>query len=145
MIITISVLRHLHSEGGNPDHQNILEDTDTLERREVGRDVKGRLLLPLSILICLLITHFVTDEICFAYVRGSRKKEKLLLSLGFPGGASGKEPACQHRTHERHRLDEDPLEEGIATLSSILAGGIHGQRRLAGCSPQGAQCQTRLK
>ena len=35
---------------------------------------------------------------------------------GFPGGISGKEPACQCRRHKRHRLNpwvgEDPLEEG---------------------------------
>ena len=42
--------------------------------------------------------------------------------MGFPGGASGKETACQCR---RCGLDiwgwEDPLEEGTATHSSILA------------------------
>ena len=45
--------------------------------------------------------------------------------LGFPGDAGGKEPACQCRRHERHGFDpwvwEDPLEEGMATHSSILA------------------------
>ena len=43
---------------------------------------------------------------------------------GFPGGASGKEPACQCRRHETQVQSlsrEDPLEEGIATHSSILA------------------------
>ena len=30
---------------------------------------------------------------------------------------------------------EDPLEEGMATHSSILAGESHGQRSLVGCSP----------
>ena len=30
---------------------------------------------------------------------------------------------------------EDPLEEGMATHSSILAGESHGQRSLAGYSP----------
>ena len=30
---------------------------------------------------------------------------------------------------------EDPLEEGMATHSSILAGELHGQRRLVGYSP----------
>ena len=29
---------------------------------------------------------------------------------------------------------EDPLEEGMATHSSILPGESHGQRSLAGCS-----------
>ena len=31
----------------------------------------------------------------------------------------------------------DPLKEGKATHSSILAGESHGQRNLAGCSPWG--------
>ena len=47
-------------------------------------------------------------------------------SWGFPGGASGKEPTCQCRKQEtrvRSLGQEDPLEEGIATHSSILACG----------------------
>ena len=32
---------------------------------------------------------------------------------------------------------EDPLEEGMATHSSVLPGESHGQRSLAGYSPQG--------
>ena len=43
------------------------------------------------------------------------------------GGASGKEPACQCRRHKRHKSDlggEDPLEEGMAAHSSILAWRI---------------------
>ena len=32
---------------------------------------------------------------------------------------------------------EDPLEEGMATHSSILAGIAHGQRSLVGYSPGG--------
>ena len=42
---------------------------------------------------------------------------------GFPGGASGKEPACQRKGHEKVQSlgREDPLEEGMATHSSILA------------------------
>ena len=32
---------------------------------------------------------------------------------------------------------EDPLEEGMATHSSILPGESHKQRSLAGCSPWG--------
>ena len=34
---------------------------------------------------------------------------------------------------------EDPLEEGMATHSSILVWKSHGQRSLAGYSPQGSQ------
>ena len=34
---------------------------------------------------------------------------------------------------------EDPLEEEMATHSSILARKSHGQRSLAGCSPWGRE------
>ena len=48
--------------------------------------------------------------------------------LNFPGGASGKEPACQCRRRKRHRSEpwvrKIPLEEGIATHSSNLAWRI---------------------
>ena len=48
---------------------------------------------------------------------------------GFPGGASGEEPACQCRKHKRHWFDpwvdgEDPLEKEMATHCSILAWRI---------------------
>ena len=55
--------------------------------------------------------------------------------MGFPGGASGKEPACQCRRHKRCRFDpsrEDPLEEGMATHSSILAWRIPWTGELGG-------------
>ena len=48
-----------------------------------------------------------------------------IFSRGFPGGASGKELACQCRRHKRHGLGlEDSLEEGMATHSSILTWRI---------------------
>ena len=37
---------------------------------------------------------------------------------------------------------EDPLEEGMATHSSILAWRIHGQRSLAGYSPWGCNTES---
>ena len=57
---------------------------------------------------------------------------------GFPGGASGKGPACQCRRHEMQVRSlgwKDPPEEGMVTPLSILAWRSHGQRRLAGYSP----------
>ena len=52
----------------------------------------------------------------------------IITWLGFPGSTSGKEPARQCRRCKVLRvrsLDrEDPLEEGMATLSSILAWRI---------------------
>ena len=44
-------------------------------------------------------------------------------SLGFPGGSNWKESACQCRRYKRQVQSlgqEDPLEEGMATHSSIL-------------------------
>ena len=48
------------------------------------------------------------------------------VSLGFPGGSSGKESACQEKQETKIRSlgQEDPLEEGMATHSSILAWKI---------------------
>ena len=46
---------------------------------------------------------------------------------GCPGDASGKKPTCQSRRHETRipsLCQEDPLEEGVATLSSTLAWRI---------------------
>ena len=49
-------------------------------------------------------------------------------SEGFPRGTNGKEPACQWRRYKRCEFDpwgqEDPLEEDMATHSSILAWRI---------------------
>ena len=69
--------------------------------------------------------------------------------MGFPGSSAGKEPACQCRRHEMRVQSlgwEEPLEEGMATHSGILAcrnsmdrGGwratVHGGRK---------DCQTGL-
>ena len=57
----------------------------------------------------------------------SRKLWEAKCNKGFPGGASGKEPTCQCRRQEMQVLSlgwEDPLEEGMATHSSILAWRI---------------------
>ena len=48
-----------------------------------------------------------------------------------PGGASGKELACQRDVG----LWEDPLEEGTATHSSTLVWRIPWTEELAGYSP----------
>ena len=54
-----------------------------------------------------------------------------MLRKGFPDGTSGKEPACQCRrpeTRVRSLGWVDPLEEGMATHSSILAWRIPTDR-----------------
>ena len=51
-----------------------------------------------------------------------------ILTVGFPGGTSGKEPACQCRRQRKHGFDpwvrKIPLEEDVATHFSILAWRI---------------------
>ena len=49
------------------------------------------------------------------------------MEWGFLGGSSGKEPTCQSGRHEMQVRSlgwEDPLEEEMATHSSILAWEI---------------------
>ena len=54
------------------------------------------------------------------------------FSLGFLVGASVKKLPAMQTTWVQSLGWEDPLERGMATYSSILAGEFHGQRRLAG-------------
>ena len=48
-----------------------------------------------------------------------------------------KNPLAMQETQVQPLAQEGPLEEGMATHSSILAWRIHGQRSLAGYSSQG--------
>ena len=70
-----------------------------------------------------------------------RDNSELKIKAGFPGGTSGKEPACQRRRHKRHEFNP--------SVGKIPGGGHgnpfhysclenpHGQMRLAGYSPWG--------
>lgn len=52
-----------------------------------------------------------------------QQKTNVYLALGFPGGASGIEPACQHKRYEtrvRSLGQKDSLQEGVATHCSTL-------------------------
>ena len=59
---------------------------------------------------------------------------------GFPGGTSGKEPACQCRRCKRHRFDpwdrKIPWRRAWQPTLVFLSGGFQGQRNLAVYSPQ---------
>ena len=44
--------------------------------------------------------------------------------MGFPGGSDGKESACNARDQSLILGQEDPLEKGMATHSSILVWRI---------------------
>ena len=76
------------------------------------------------------ISHLVLLPLFFPVLYSHEVIINNLLGLeGLPGGASGKELACQCRRHEmqvRSLGGEDPLEGGMASHSSILAWSIHG-------------------
>ena len=61
------------------------------------------------------------------------------VSVAFPGGASGKEPACQCRGPQKHRFDpwvgKIPWRRAWRPIPVFLLGESHGQRSLAGYSP----------
>ena len=62
---------------------------------------------------------------------------RAILSVGLPRLLSGEESACSAEAAGdwvRSLGQEDPLEAGMATHSSILAWRIHGQRSLASYS-----------
>ena len=62
------------------------------------------------------------------------------ILMDFSGGASGKGPTANAGDTETWVWSlgwEDPLEEGMATHSSILAWKSHGQRNQVGYSPLG--------
>ena len=63
----------------------------------------------------------------------------ITYSLVSPGGSDSKESACNWQDSGSIPGQEDPLEKGMATRSSILTGKSHGQRSLMGCRPRGRQ------
>ena len=65
----------------------------------------------------------------------------LKMAMGFPGGASGKEPACRCRRQKRCGFDpwvkKIPWRRAWQPTPVFLPGKSHGQRSLAGDSPWG--------
>ena len=65
------------------------------------------------------------------------------LNLGFPGGASGKESACQCRRWNRYRFDpwvrKIPWSREWQPTPIFLPRQFHGQRNLRGYSPWGCK------
>ena len=63
--------------------------------------------------------------------------------MGFPGGASGEGPTCQmqemYEIWVRSLSREDPLEEGMATHSGILAWRIPWTEEPGGLQSMGSQ------
>ena len=71
----------------------------------------------------------------------SAVQQNELVIHGFPGGTSGKEPTCQCRKHRRCSFDpwikKIPWGRAWQPTPVFLPGESHGQRNLAGYSPQG--------
>ena len=64
-------------------------------------------------------------------------RKDVYIEKSFPGGSDGKESAC---SAEDPILGlEDSPEKGMATHSSILAGGFHGQRNVVDSQSMGLQ------
>ena len=57
----------------------------------------------------------------------------LSLTLGFPGGASGKTPTCLYKRQKRHGFDSSkvPWRRAWQPNPVFLPGKSHGQRSLA--------------
>ena len=89
--------------------------------------------------------HRVSDAnpaVSSSVVPFSSCPQSLLASaLVFPGGASGKEPACQCRRYKRSSFDpwvrKIPWRREWLPTQAFLPGEYHGQRNLAGYSPWG--------
>ena len=62
--------------------------------------------------------------------------------VGFPGGSDGKESACNAGDLGSIPGLEDPLEEGMAIHSSILAWKIPWTEEPGGLQPMGRKSQT---
>ena len=66
--------------------------------------------------------------------------------MGFPGGASGKEPACHCRRHKRCGFNpwvrKIPWRTAWQPTPVFLPGESHGQRSLVGDSPWGCRVKT---
>ena len=71
------------------------------------------------------------------------------FSLGFPGGVSGKEPACQCRRYKRCRFNpwtgKIPWRRKWQPTSVFFPGKSHGQRSLAGYGPWGRPASDMLE
>ena len=102
---------------------------------------------------CILPTFQVYPELR-AIFRGRESMQDMQicqylasLSKGSPSGSAVKNLPAMQETQETWIQSlglEDPLMEGMATLSSILPGESHGQRSLAAPVHRVAKSHTRL-
>ena len=83
------------------------------------------------------------ERLCPWEISNNSLIERHLVSqMGFPGGISGKESACQCRRHKRREFD--PWVRKWQPTLVILPGKFKGQRTLMAYSPRGHKELTRL-
>ena len=97
---------------------------------------------------------FKDDErryLCFRSPRphGAHPNTCLPCCLGFSGGSSGEELACQCKRHKRCEFDlwvgKIPRRRAWLPTPVFLSAESQGQRSLAGLQSIGSQSRTRLK
>ena len=85
--------------------------------------------------------HMVRNTTLRRWINTNMYKE-----MGFPGGASGKEPICQcRRCGFDPCIGKIPWRRAWQATPVFLPGESHGQRSLAGYSPWVVKSQTQLK
>ena len=98
------------------------------------------LLSPLSCLLFLSHLFFLILSLGWSHAESSSPfilaAGKYRYLLGFPGGVSRKESACQHRKYKRC-VRKIPWRRKWQPTPVFLPGKSHGQRSLVGYRPQG--------
>ena len=88
------------------------------------------------------VTFLPTDLLASLTVLPSIKV-RFLRSLGFPGGISGKEPACQCRRCKRRVfhpwVGKTPWRRAWQPTPRFLPGESQGEKNLVGYSPWGCK------
>ena len=88
--------------------------------------------------LCLNLSHFSSKLIHYLCVFWF-SFNSLFNVYCFPGGASGREPACPCMRLNRHEFNpwvwEIPWSGAWQSTPVVLLGKFHGQRSLAGYSP----------
>ena len=93
---------------------------------------------------CAFTQPFLCAQTAVFGASSSSYKDSIYTTMhkmGFPAGASGKEPVCQCRRHKRCRFNswvgKIPWERAWQPTLVFLPGESHGQGSLAGYSSQG--------
>ena len=93
----------------------------------------------------VLFTVGINTRLCVSWLKPLYQPLLLyiLSKRGFPDGLGGQESACQCRRHKRPRflpwLGNIPWRRAWQPTPVSLPGESHGQRSLAGYSPQGCR------